>query len=234
MTPILKRSYDQLFMNRIAKSFCRLLLIGLFLPVTFLGVEPLDLPDGMKQNPDQPEQDERLSANRKYYKAMDAARADYRGRLADILQHANRVELLLLDFEFVKEANSVAPTERFDVSPYQKVARILQTVKATPEMLVEARQHFQRLLKTRNDFGGGAFCHEPVHGVRFFKDDTLLFQTSLCWGCGNYFVTYPDDHDTATWVGMHDADLEAFFMSKVPIPEELLERFKKTHENKAK
>lgn len=68
-------------------------------------------------------------------------------------------------------------------------------------------------------------CHMPVHGVRFFKDNDLLFQTSFCWTCANYFVTYPDDYETSTWVGLGDAELKKFMLKQLPIPEEVQLRF---------
>ena len=210
------------------RSRCTRLLFRLSLawPCLVLGVEPLDLPEGTKPNPAKPEWDERLSANRQYFKALDEVRADYRGRLAESLRHANRVELFLLDYELVKDVESLAPDQRFDVFPYKASARILKVVKAAPDVAQTAKQHFKRLLKTRDALGGGAFCHYPVHGVRFFKDDDLLFQTSLCWICENYFVAYPDDHETATWVGINDDQLKSFMNEQVPVPKEIIEKFK--------
>lgn len=34
----------------------------------------------------------------------------------------------------------------------------------------------------------GAFCHAPPYGVRFYKDDKLLFETTICWKCHNFFI----------------------------------------------
>jgi hypothetical protein len=35
---------------------------------------------------------------------------------------------------------------------------------------------------------GGSMCHFPVYGLRFYKKEKLMFQTSLCWACENFYV----------------------------------------------
>lgn len=213
-------------MNSFLLPFASLVLL---LSSVLTGTEPLDLPKDIKANPAEPENDQRLSANRKFFKAKRAIEADYRTRLADIIGYANRVELFLLDFEPTSDLEKIPEPDRFYVTPYKSAAKILNRVKAKPDVADLAKQHFQRLLRTREDREGGALCHMPVHGVRFFKDNNLLFQTSLCWMCSNYFVTYPDDYETATWVGMHDEALKAFFLQQMPIPADLRERFETTY-----
>lgn len=207
-------------------SFFRIACLALVVS-TLRGVEPLDLPKGVEPNPAHPEADERLSANRKFFKAKRVAQADYRARLADILQHANRVELLLLDFELAADPDKLSEAERFEVTPYKSATRILRRVSAKPDITKLAIHHFQRLLRTREDYEGGPMCHMPIHGVRFFKNDDLLFETSLCWTCSNYFVAYPDDYETASWVGLSDAELKQFMLKQVPIPQIEIERFEK-------
>lgn len=34
----------------------------------------------------------------------------------------------------------------------------------------------------------GALCHEPVYGLRFFNKEKLIFETTLCWKCSNFYV----------------------------------------------
>jgi hypothetical protein len=61
---------------------------------------------------------------------------------------------------------------------------------------------------------GGALCHLPIHGIRIFSDDALLFETSLCWACNNYYVE-------SDWAGLTaDAKpLRTLLDEVVPIPE---------------
>ena len=36
--------------------------------------------------------------------------------------------------------------------------------------------------------GWPAGCHYPIHGLRFLGGGSVLFETSLCWVCNNYYV----------------------------------------------
>lgn len=38
------------------------------------------------------------------------------------------------------------------------------------------------------DDSRGALCHEPVYGFQFYTKDKLIFETSLCWACENFYV----------------------------------------------
>lgn len=123
--------------------------------VTLCGVEPLDLPKGVEPNPATPEMDQRLSANRKFFKGKKMIGADYRTRLADLISYANRVELCLLDFELTSDLQKIPEPDRFEIAPYKSVARILKRVTAKAEVAGLAKQHVQRLLRTRDDYEGG-------------------------------------------------------------------------------
>lgn len=34
----------------------------------------------------------------------------------------------------------------------------------------------------------GAFCHAPVYGIRFYRNDELLYETTVCWRCHNFYI----------------------------------------------
>ena len=34
----------------------------------------------------------------------------------------------------------------------------------------------------------GALCHVPPYGVRFYRNDKLLFETTVCWKCHNFYM----------------------------------------------
>jgi hypothetical protein len=36
----------------------------------------------------------------------------------------------------------------------------------------------------------------------------LLSQTSLCWKCGNYYLQYPDEFESASWVGFSSKSID--------------------------
>jgi len=34
----------------------------------------------------------------------------------------------------------------------------------------------------------GALCHVPPYGIRFFRNEKLLFETTVCWKCHNFYM----------------------------------------------
>jgi hypothetical protein len=34
----------------------------------------------------------------------------------------------------------------------------------------------------------GALCHVPPYGVRFYRENNLLFETTVCWKCHNFYM----------------------------------------------
>jgi hypothetical protein len=200
------------------------------IPLMAKETEPLDLPEDFEADKNDTQAGLlRLSANRKYSKALLSIRADYRARLADIIGSANRITVHLLDFKMDGKPESEDDATHFFISPYQRYASILQTRELPEKERAAGVSHLQRLLRTRGDEGWSAFCHYPIHAVRVYLDDDLLFRSSFCWECTNYFVQYPDDADSsATWVGLKDQALEDFFKAQMPIPQAEIDRFKRT------
>ena len=90
-----------------------------------------------------------------------------------------------------------------------------------------------------------ARCHYPIHGIRFLGGGSVLFETSLCWVCNNYYlvdgVTAEIGFDEVVRVkGSHflglpcDSpygprspkcrELEELLTSLLPIPEDLVQK----------
>lgn len=38
----------------------------------------------------------------------------------------------------------------------------------------------------------GALCHAPPYGLRFYRNDKLLFETTVCWKCHNFYMPEMD------------------------------------------
>lgn len=43
-----------------------------------------------------------------------------------------------------------------------------------------------------------ALCHLPPYGLRFFEQEELVFETSVCWTCSNFQIPFRGEH---TWCG---------------------------------
>jgi hypothetical protein len=38
--------------------------------------------------------------------------------------------------------------------------------------------------------GGGMRCHTPSYGLRFHSDQGVIFETTICWHCFNFYLTF--------------------------------------------
>ena len=90
----------------------------------------------------------------------------------------------------------------------------------------EAKEFRKRWRAMTFGWGFSGLCHEPAYGLRFFKNKSLVFETTLCWKCSNFYVPTPlgyaycgFDHKTpeaqAVWqlLQMH-----------APLPEEITKK----------
>ena len=178
--------------------------------------------------------DLQLEAEKAYRKALDAIQSDYRKAHAKAILLADKVQACLLDFELAGKAPDDPNEDKwFYIAPYQKYAKILKAQDLKAEPMQEARRLMAATL-TGGVIGGGAFCHYPVHGLRFYQGGSLLYYTSCCWVCGNFFVSYPDASDGAQWLGFPKDDLEKWINKLLPIPEEELKRFKAKYPDESK
>ncbi len=68
-------------------------------------------------------------------------------------------------------------------------------------------------------------CHFPIHGIRIWDGEDIVFQTSICHHCMNFYMTYP--FNRARWTGLSDPTLQTVLNQLMPIPAEESERFEK-------
>jgi hypothetical protein len=69
----------------------------------------------------------------------------------------------------------------------------------------------------------GVLCHYPIHGIRVWKGEEILLQSSICWHCGNMGFDYPDG---AGFITIEMRELKQICDELLPIPEKEIERFK--------
>ena len=193
--------------------------------VMFIGAEELDLPKHYEPDPKRPDIDQSFSATRKYYKEKSAIQAKYCSRLADALKHADGVEILLLSFTMVEEVPDGQEDHYFRIKPYKSFSKILVRKRLKGASIATGRAVTVNLLKEQDDLDGGAMCHFPIHGIRLFRGEDIIFKTSICWKCSNYYLEYPDDFRTASWVGFMGKQLREFLFKELPIPQAELDRF---------
>jgi hypothetical protein len=160
-------------------------------------------------------------ANEKQYKAMTKIRRDYRASVAKTFAFADRVEVFLLDHAMGKDPayQPKEGDETFPIRPYNKETKILKKLTIPAPQIPKWAAAVTKMLTTEK-WGGGAMCHFPIHGMRIYFRDQLLFETSICWKCDNYYFENG-------WEGLTEdaADLKALLDGFMPIPEEEKARF---------
>ncbi|HEX2749588.1 MAG TPA: hypothetical protein VHM91_16380 [Verrucomicrobiales bacterium] len=215
---------------------------GAILAASFArAVEKSAAPSGPSETSEDPAVEELNKAERAYQKALEAAKAGHRKSIARMLALADRVEGCLLDFDVSAEGDwkemRTDSKEWFVIAAAQAKTKILKSIVLKPEQVAGVVKAMSATLRSE-DAGEGALCHFPIHGLRFFKGEVLLYYTSLCWLCGNYFVVYPDYTGIGYWHGLGDGgrDLEKLMKTALPVPDEEMKRFSKMypHAPKAK
>lgn len=170
-------------------------------------------------------------AGQTHLTAMEVVNAAYRKDLAAALAKGTEIEVCLLDFKTEKAKVTdynwefEQAEDQFPIIPYKHVSRILQRKKLTAEEIKRLMPSLQATVRAE-DASPGAFCHYPIHGIRILDGDSVLFQTSICYMCGNFFLAYPLS-DGASWVGLSSKEFEKVMMELMPVPEKEMDRFKK-------
>lgn len=168
-----------------------------------------------------------------YSKTLEQAQSAYRKGLSEALPAATKIEVYLLDFD-VKDVDGgtegawkfLLPKDQFPIGPYKKMTRILKTKVLTPKQSKELLPALQSVVGVEKN-PPSAMCHFPIHGLRIWAGDRLMFETSFCWFCGNFALEYPDYTDH--WIGIQGTELKKIINDLIPIPQTELDRFKKQY-----
>jgi hypothetical protein len=175
-----------------------------------------------------------MSAERSYSEALDRAQINYRRELAVALKAADKIELFLLDFEPTASPDAKydsawairLPKDAFPIIPYQSQSRILSRKVLTADERQLLLPPLQATVGVeKNTYG--AMCHFPIHGIRAWVGKEILFQTSVCWHCSNFYVEYPIGG--ALWTGLSTPDLKLICERLLPIPQKEIDRFNKKY-----
>jgi len=125
---------------------------------------------------------------------QDAYKA-YHKSLGDAFADATHIEVFLLDWQPVKVPEGVTnDTDEFWKTHMDqgggKAVKILQSKKLTPEEIKLLMPGFQETLDPKRE-GQSYLCFDPIHGIRVYDDEEIVFQMSVCYRCGLYFCIYP-------------------------------------------
>ncbi|MGV3664199.1 MAG: hypothetical protein ACO1TE_28760 [Prosthecobacter sp.] len=176
--------------------------------------------------------DAKLDAARtEYFNESQKVEAAYRKSLSQALSSATRIEVCLLEFEMtkVKETDHDGdwalgmPEDQFPIIPYGKQSKILKRKVLTADEVQLLLPGLQRTIAVEKG-AGGAFCHFPVHGIRVWNhDDQIVFQTSICHHCGNFYMTYP--FGGVAWTPLSDTAFGEVLEKLMPVPQTEKDKF---------
>ncbi|TWT87111.1 hypothetical protein Mal64_26450 [Pseudobythopirellula maris] len=158
------------------------------------------------------------------WRARETQEFWHRKRLADDIEESTTATMHLLDIESLtprKKQDDLPAGAGFEISPYGREARILQSKELNGEENARLIAALAQLLRTE-ERKFGALCHFPIYGVEIKRGDEVLFRSSFCWACTNYFVEYPVGQ--AGWLGLPDAGLRKLFEELMPISDEIREQ----------
>ncbi len=167
-------------------------------------------------------------ARRQFESGLEVIRGIYRRSISDLIGSGTRVELYLLDWSFGEEKRPNKSVGSFEIAPYSKSTGILATHACTEA----ERNELLPLLSTAIaglSHQGGMGCHYPIHGVRIWIGSEIVFETSICWYCGNFMMDYGRGQG---WENHTDGfgALKPVLHRLMPIPEDEVKRFRREHQ----
>ncbi len=174
-------------------------------------------------------------ARRAFYEAASKQETAYRKALGEAILKATRCEVFLLDFDIPHDKKKdtffdyPSDDDHFPIRPYSAETKILKRRVLTADEFQRLKPSLVETVSVAEN-SGGALCHMPIHGLRVFDGDEMIFETSICYGCANFYVAYP--LGGAGWVGLSAKDFDTVMEALMPIPESERKRFEEAHKPK--
>ncbi len=157
-----------------------------------------------------------------YNEDMENAKARYREAFAErMLKTATKTEVFLLNYDGMKEKNVFAYNEDdFDIAPYGKVTSIISKKEISKDEQRELLDAIATQIRKKR-LSSGAFCHLPIHGIKVYSNDQVIFSSSFCWECYNFGFSYPSG---SRWTDTSE-EMKTVFLRIMPIPQSEIDRF---------
>lgn len=160
-------------------------------------------------------------ADRAFSDARDIVEADYRKALGDALSEATEIEIYLLDPNLETPGEGKReygwegrlPADLFPIIPYKKTAKILSRKKLGADEVKSLLPSLRATVGVKENTGG-AMCHYPAHGIRVYDGQNVVFQTSVCHQCSNFYMTYP--FGGSYWTSLSSAEFSEVLQQLMP------------------
>jgi hypothetical protein len=107
-------------------------------------------------------------------------------RVTSSLPHCDRIEVFHLDGSGIRDATPVDASAGFPIHPYGSFLRILGRTTLSGSDAAD----FAALWRAQ-EFGWEyqALCHNAAYGLRYYSGSSLIFETSICYHCSNFYYT---------------------------------------------
>jgi hypothetical protein len=119
----------------------------------------------------------------------------YRAARAKELLAATKVEVFITRYDDVAMVEGLFDPEdndkRIRIDPYNASTAILQRKELAEAERRELMAAFAKQLAVPGQTGR-VFCHYPIHGLRIYSGEELVYSGTFCWKCGNWGFRYPD------------------------------------------
>ena len=178
-------------------------------------------------------------ADEAYRGGMETLEADYRKAFAEAIGSATKIEVYLLDFEMTDAEDAQRDSvwairlaeDQFPIVPYGNQSKILKRKMLSADEIKLLMPSLQKTIAVEKN-SGGAMCHFPIHGIRVWDAEDIVFQTSICHHCMNFYMTYP--FGGAGWTSLSDPTLRTVLEQFIPIPQKEIDRFEQQWGGKKK
>jgi hypothetical protein len=124
-------------------------------------------------------------------------RVDLPAKYASELPECDRIEVFLLDGGVQNEGGDGT----FPIRPYNQFSNIVKKKEIKGE---ESKKLCNTWRSLTFDMWSQAMCHFPIYGLRFYQGDKLQFETSVCFGCSNFY--FSRDGGGTSWHGFRKND----------------------------
>ena len=158
-----------------------------------------------------------------YRTAVDAAKAAYRKEFAEAITKSSKIEVFLLESFTMKTEQAASdsawairlPDDEFPVIPVCHVAKILKRkVLSADEIKILIPSLKATISVDKNH--AGVLCHYPVHGIRAWDRDRIIFQTTISYVCGEFYMEYPIGE--SDFVSLSSTEFAEVLNQLMPIP----------------
>jgi hypothetical protein len=158
-----------------------------------------------------------------YRTAVETAKAAYRKGFAEAITKSSKIEVFLLE-SFTMRAEKAAsdsawairlPDDEFPVVPVRHVARILKRKVLSADEIKVLIPSLKATISVEAN-RAGLLCHYPVHGIRAWDGDRIVFQTTISYECREFYMEYP--FGESEFVSLSSAEFAEVLNQLMPIP----------------